>query len=96
MECLRREGYHLDEYNFLFEIVDPDPEGYGELVVTTLSRRTMPLVRYRVRDVTRFINEPCPCGATLRRMAKIQGRRGRDGGDGRREHVPGNLRARAP
>jgi phenylacetate-CoA ligase len=74
MECLRREGYHLDEYNFLFEIADPDPEGYGELVVTTLSRRTMPLIRYRVRDVTRFVDEPCPCGATLRRMAGIQGR----------------------
>ena len=75
MECLRREGYHLDEFNFLFEIVDPDPEGYGELVVTTLSRRTMPLIRYRVRDVTRFVEELCPCGATLRRMARIRGRR---------------------
>jgi phenylacetate-CoA ligase len=75
MECLRREGYHLDEYNFLFEIVDPDPEGFGELVVTTLARRTMPLIRYRVRDVTRFVEEPCPCGATLRRMARIRGRR---------------------
>jgi phenylacetate-CoA ligase len=75
MECRRRDGYHLDEYNFLFEIADPDPGGYGELVVTTLARRTMPLIRYRVRDVTRFIEEPCPCGATLRRMARIQGRR---------------------
>jgi len=75
MECRRRDGYHLDEYNFLFEIADPDPAGYGELVVTTLARRTMPLIRYRVRDVTRFIEEPCPCGATLRRMARIQGRR---------------------
>jgi phenylacetate-CoA ligase len=74
MECLRREGYHLDEFNYFIEILDPDSEGYGELVVTTLSRRTMPLVRYRVRDVTRFINEPCPCGATIRRMAKIRGR----------------------
>ena len=44
-------------------------------MVTTLSRRTMPLIRYRVRDVTRFIDEPCPCGATIRRMAKIRGRR---------------------
>ena len=75
MECLRREGYHLDEFNFLLEIVEPDAAGYGELVVTTLSRRTMPLIRYRVRDVTRFIDEPCPCGATLRRMARIRGRR---------------------
>jgi len=75
MECLRREGYHLDEYNFLFEIVDPDPAGYGELVVTTLSRRTMPLIRYRVHDVTRFLEEPCPCTATICRIARIQGRR---------------------
>ena len=75
MECRERQGYHLDEYNFLFEIIDPDAEGYGELVVTTLSRRTMPLIRYRVRDVTRWIEEPCPCGATIRRIARIRGRR---------------------
>jgi phenylacetate-CoA ligase len=75
MECLRQNGYHLDEFNFLFEIAEPDAEGYGELVVTTLSRRTMPLIRYRLRDVTRFINDPCPCGVTLRRMARIHGRR---------------------
>jgi phenylacetate-CoA ligase len=75
MECLRRDGYHLDEFNFLFEILDADRDGYGELVVTTLSRRTEPFIRYRTRDVTRFIDEPCPCGATLRRIAKIRGRR---------------------
>jgi phenylacetate-CoA ligase len=75
MECLRHDGYHVDEFNFLFEIVDPDPQGYGELVVTTLSRRTMPLIRYCVRDVTRFLEEPCSCGATLRRIAKIHARR---------------------
>ncbi len=74
MECLRRDGYHLDEFNFLFEIINPDAEGYGELVLTTLSRRTMPLIRYRVRDVARFIKESCPCGVTLRRIAKIKGR----------------------
>lgn len=75
MECLRRAGYHFDEFNFLAEILDPDADGYGELVVTTLSRRTMPLIRYRVRDLTRVIDEPCPCGATLRRVAPIRGRR---------------------
>lgn len=75
MECRERQGYHLDEYNFLFEIVDPDSQGYGELVVTTLSRRTWPLIRYRVRDITRFIELPCPCGTTLRRIAGIRGRR---------------------
>jgi phenylacetate-CoA ligase len=75
MECRHRDGIHIDEFNFLVEILDPDAEGYGELVVTTLSRRTMPLIRYRVRDVTRLIEEPCPCGATLRRLARIKGRR---------------------
>jgi phenylacetate-CoA ligase len=75
MECRVRQGYHLDEFNFLFEILDPDAEGYGELVVTTLSRRTMPLIRYRVRDVARFIDEPCSCGLTLRRLSRIKGRR---------------------
>ena len=75
MECQRRDGYHLDEFNFLFEIVDPDDEGYGELVVTTLSRRTQPFIRYRMQDVVRFIDEPCSCGAPLRRISKIKGRR---------------------
>ncbi|MBZ5561616.1 MAG: AMP-binding protein [Acidobacteriia bacterium] len=75
MECQRRDGIHLDEYNFWFEILEPDAEGYGELVVTTLSRRTMPLIRYRVHDVTRWIEDPCPCGATIRRVARIKGRR---------------------
>ncbi len=75
MECRRRDGIHLDEYNFWFEILEPDAEGYGELVVTTLARRTMPLIRYRVHDVTRWIEAPCPCGATIRRVARIKGRR---------------------
>ena len=52
MECRRQQGYHLDEYDFLFEVVDPDPQGYGELVMTTLTRRTQPLIRYRMRDVS--------------------------------------------
>ena len=75
MECRRRDGYHLDEFNFIFEIVDPDDEGYGELVMTTLSRRTQPFIRYRMRDVARFIDEPCLCGAPLRRISRIKGRR---------------------
>ena len=75
MECRERNGYHVDEFNLLFEILDPDPEGYGELVVTTLSRRTSPFIRYRVRDITRFLDGPCSCGATVRRIARIRGRR---------------------
>ena len=48
-----------------FEILDPDESGYGELVATTLSRRTMPFIRYRVHDVTRFIDAPCPLRRSL-------------------------------
>jgi phenylacetate-CoA ligase len=75
MECEHKQGYHLDDFNNYFEILNPDAEGYGELVTTTLSRRTMPFIRYRVQDVTRFIPEPCACGAPLRRIARIRGRR---------------------
>lgn len=75
MECRSRKGYHLDEFNFLFEIVDQDAEGYGELVFTTLARRTQPLIRYRARDVTRVLGERCDCGASLRRLDMIKGRR---------------------
>ena len=75
MECRQSAGYHMDEFNFLFEIVDQDAEGYGELVFTTLARRTQPLIRYRARDVTRLLDEPCPCGAPLRRLDMIKGRR---------------------
>jgi phenylacetate-CoA ligase len=75
MECRQGHGYHMDEFNFLFEIVDQDAEGYGELVFTTLSRRTQPLIRYRARDVTRFLDGRCPCGALLGRFDMIKGRR---------------------
>lgn len=75
MECQLRNGYHLDEYDYLFEIIDPDENGYGELVMTTLNRRTEPLIRYRMRDVTRFAKEPCPCGVTIGRIEGIRGRR---------------------
>ncbi len=75
MECRRQDGYHLDDFNFCFEILNPDEEGYGELVVTTLARRTMPFIRYRTHDVSRFIPTPCPCGAPLRRIERIRGRR---------------------
>ncbi|HEV3277311.1 MAG TPA: AMP-binding protein [Terriglobia bacterium] len=75
MECVRQDGYHLDEYDCLFEIVDRDEQGYGELVMTTLTRRTEPLIRYRMRDVTRFAPGPCACGVTLKRIEPIRGRR---------------------
>ena len=58
MESRDKAGYHLNEFHNFFEIIDPDKEGYGELVYTNLNRRVMPLVRYRSGDITRFIERP--------------------------------------
>lgn len=66
--------YHIDENSFLVEIADPDESGYGEVTFTTLTRRTMPLIRYRNRDISRIIEEKCPCGMPYRRLAKMRGR----------------------
>ena len=66
--------YHINENNFYFEIADPAEDGYGEVTFTTLNRLTMPLIRYRNRDISKIIEEPCPCGLPYRRMAKIRGR----------------------
>jgi phenylacetate-CoA ligase len=74
-ECLQRDGLHLDTFNLLVEIVDPDPEGFGEIVVTTLSRRVMPLIRYRTRDVARFTGGDCVCGAKVPRISALRTRR---------------------
>ncbi len=80
MECSEAQGLHGAEDQFLFEIVNPDtlepvPEGsWGELVITTLTRECCPLVRYRTRDVTRIIAEPCACGRTHRKIDRIIGR----------------------
>ncbi len=75
IECPAQKGYHLNELNFLFEIIHPNADGFGELVFTTLTRTIMPLVRYRSNDITRFLDEPCGCILqSLRRIDKIQGR----------------------
>ena len=77
VECSALDGYHLREADLFFEIVDPVtgelvPDGErGEIIFTTLTRRGMPLLRYRTGDISRFIPEPCPCGTALRRMARI-------------------------
>jgi len=68
------EHYHLNENSFWFEIMNPDSEGYGEVVFTTLDRKTMPFIRYRNRDISRIVEEKCPCGLPYRRLAKIRGR----------------------
>jgi phenylacetate-CoA ligase len=79
-ECEYKEGMHLWEDNYLGEIIDPAtgerlPEGQpGELVLTTLCREAMPLLRYRTRDITAMIPGRCPCGRTHRRLQRITGR----------------------
>jgi phenylacetate-CoA ligase len=79
-ECERKHGMHVWEDNFLIEIIDPQtgeplPDGQtGELVMTTLCREAMPLLRYRTRDITSIIAEPCPCGRTHRRLNRVTGR----------------------
>ena len=79
-ECLHQNGLHINEDHFLVEVIDPDTleqvkvGEVGELVITTLTKEAFPMIRYRTRDLTRLIPEPCPCGRTLRRMARITGR----------------------
>ena len=83
IECLHRDGLHLFEDHFYPEIIDPAsgavlPDGSeGELVLTTLSKQAMPMIRYRTRDITAISPEPCPCGRTIRRIRRI-GRRSDD------------------
>ncbi|MDO8608346.1 MAG: phenylacetate--CoA ligase [Phaeospirillum sp.] len=79
-ECEHRCGLHVWEDHFLFEVVDPEtlqprPRGEtGELVITTLTKQALPMVRYRTRDITRLIDEPCACGRTHVRIQRITGR----------------------
>lgn len=79
-ECLERAGLHIAEDHFIAEIIDPDtgevlPEGeFGELVITTITKEALPILRYRTRDITRLTSEPCRCGRTHMRMDKVRGR----------------------
>ena len=73
--CQQSGGYHLDTLDFLPELVDVNPDGWGELVFTTLRRKVMPLIRYRSRDITQLKTERCDCGLNAPRIAKIRGRR---------------------
>ena len=79
-ECERKQGMHVWEDHFLIEVIDPEsgealPDGQsGELVMTTLCREALPLLRYRTRDVTSILAEPCACGRTHRRLNRITGR----------------------
>ncbi len=80
VECPYHNGLHIQDDNFLPEIIDPDtgeslpPGEQGELVITTLTKEAMPLIRYRTRDITRLTDEPCPCGRTGVRHFKLAGR----------------------
>jgi phenylacetate-CoA ligase len=79
-ECPEQKGMHIWEDSYLVEVVDPStlepvPDGeMGELVLTTLNREAMPIIRYRTKDLTRIIPGECPCGRTHRRLDRIQGR----------------------
>lgn len=79
-ECTEQAGLHIWEDAFLIEIIDPEtlepvPDGeFGELVMTTLDREAMPLIRYRTRDITRIIPGVCACGRTHARLDRITGR----------------------
>jgi len=83
IECREQRGLHIFEDHFYPEIIDPEsgevlPENSeGELVLTTLSKQAMPLIRYRTRDITAIVSEQCACGRTLRRIRRI-GRRSDD------------------
>lgn len=80
MECEADCGYHIREADHYFEVLDMEsdralpPGEVGEVVFTTLSRRAMPLVRYRTGDAARMLPGPCPCGSPLRRLGPILGR----------------------
>jgi len=80
-ECLEaKNGMHINEDHFIVEIIDPEtgevkPFGAeGELVFTTITKEAIPIIRYRTRDITRLIKEPCLCGRTFTRMEKVTGR----------------------
>ncbi len=79
-ECEARNGLHINEDHFLVEIIDPVtfepvPDGQrGEMVLTAIHRRAMPLIRFRTKDITTLTRERCSCGRTLVRMDRITGR----------------------
>ena len=80
IECRCQKGMHIFEDHFYPEIINPEtgevlPDGeFGELVLTTLTKVAMPMIRYRTGDLTRIIAEPCECGRTLRRIERISSR----------------------
>jgi phenylacetate-CoA ligase len=80
VECPEHKGLHIWEDHFLIETIDPKtgeslPAGEeGELVFTTLTKRGLPILRFRTRDISVIETEPCECGRTHSRMMRIRGR----------------------
>ncbi len=80
VQCDSSLGYHLRDADFILEIIDPDTGEYmengkfGEVVITTLNREAMPLIRYRTGDISRIINKACSCGGILPQLDKVKGR----------------------
>jgi phenylacetate-CoA ligase len=81
IECIEEQhGLHIWEDHFIAEIINPDtgevlpPGEQGELVITTITKEGIPMIRYRTRDITRLIVEPCRCGRTHRRLERMSGR----------------------
>ncbi len=79
-ECLCLNGMHIAEDHIYWELIDPatgqhvEPGQSGELVLTTLTKEALPMIRYRTKDITTITVEPCDCGRTSARMKKITGR----------------------
>ena len=79
-ECLELCGMHVNEDHFIPEIIDPvteevlPPGEKGELVITCLTKEALPMIRYRTRDISRLMYEPCKCGRTTVRMENLSGR----------------------
>lgn len=79
-ECLELCGMHINEDHFIPEIIDPEtgevlpPGEKGELVITCLTKEALPIIRYRTKDISRLMYEPCKCGRTTVRMENLSGR----------------------
>ena len=79
-ECEAQAGMHINEDHFIAEVIDSatgevlPPGEKGELVITCISKEALPLIRYRTRDITRLMYEPCACGRTTARMENLSGR----------------------
>ncbi len=85
VSCYILEGYHPREADLYFEIIDPktglvvEDGQWGELVVTTLTRKAMPFIRYRTGDEARWLTEKCKCGSQLKRLDKVRDRKNKKG-----------------